>query len=57
MRFEVLKVMDMGQGEKLYRVYGPYKTKNGAMNRAKKEAALYNSKNVTFKIVDMKGCV
>ncbi len=57
MRFEVLKVMDMGQGEKLYRVYGPYKTKNGAMNRAKKEAALYNSKNVTFKIVDMKGYV
>lgn len=55
--FEVLKVMDMGQGEKHYRVYGPYKTKNGALRKAKKEAVIYNSKNVTFKIVDMKGCV
>ena len=53
--FEVLKVMDMGQGEKHYRVYGPYKTKNGAMKRAKKEAVIYSGKNVVFKIVDMRG--
>lgn len=43
----------MGRGENHYRVLGSYKTRNGALNKAKKAAIIYPQSNVTFKIVEM----
>ena len=53
MKYAVLKIMEMGQGNNNYRVLGHYKTHNGALNKAKKAAILYPQKNVIFKIVEL----
>ena len=50
MNFEVIKEMQMGQGETNYRVIGQFKTIKMAERKITQAKILYSSKNVTFRI-------
>lgn len=50
MNFEVVKIINMGQGENNYRVLGQFKTLKMAERKIAQAKILLSSKNVTFRI-------